>query len=62
MDFNKLELDLMDKYVDIDGKRYATDPTYETKLRERYTYISMHTKIDSLQQQMINYAIKCDRI
>jgi hypothetical protein len=22
----------------------------------------MHTKIDSLQQQMINYAIKCDRI
>lgn len=59
---NKLEVDLMDKYVDIDGKRYATDPTYETKLRERYTYISMHTKIDSLQQQMINYAIKCDRI
>ena len=59
---NKLEVDLMDKYVDVDGKRYATDPTYETKLRERYTYISMHTKIDSLQQQMINYAIKCDRI
>ena len=59
---NKLEVDLMDNYVDIDGKRYATDPTYETKLRERYTYISMHTKIDSLQQQMINYAIKCDRI
>ena len=59
---NKLEVDLMDKYVDIDGKRYATDPTYETKLRERYTYISMHTKIDSLQQQMINYAIKCDRL
>ena len=59
---NKLEVDLMDKYVDVDGKRYATDPTYETKLRERYTYISMHTKIDSLQQQMINYAIKCNRI
>ena len=39
-------------------KRYATDPKYETKLKEKekYTYISMHTKIDSLQQQMINYA------
>lgn len=59
---NKLEVDLMDKYVDIDGKRYATDPTYESKLKEVYTYIYMHTKIDSLQQQMINYAIKCDRI
>ena len=59
---NKLEVDLLDNYVDVDGNRYATDPAYETKLRERYTYISMHTKIDSLQQQMINYAIKCDRI
>ena len=59
---NKLETDLIDDYVDVDGKRYATDPTYETKLKEKYIYISMHTKIDSLQQQMINYAIKCDRI
>lgn len=59
---NKLEADLMNEYVDIDGKRYATDPAYESKLKEKYTYISMHTKIDSLQQQMINYAIKCNRI
>lgn len=59
---NKLEADLMDNYVDIDSKRYATDPKYETKLKEKYTYISMHTKIDSLQQQMINYAIKCNRL
>jgi hypothetical protein len=59
---NKLEADLMDNYVDIDGKRYATDTAYENKLKEKYTYISMHTKIDSLQQQMINYAIKCGRL
>lgn len=59
---NKLEVDLINEYVDIDGKRYATDPAYESKLKEVYTYISMHTKIDSLQQQMINYAIKCDRL
>lgn len=59
---NKLEVDLMDDYVDIDGRRYATDPKYESKLRERHTYISMHTQIDSLQKRMNNYAIKCDRI
>lgn len=59
---NKLELDLMDKYVDIEGKRYATDPKYESKLKEKYIFISMHTKIDSLQKQMINYALKCNRI
>lgn len=59
---NKLEVDLMDKYVDIDGKRYATDPKYENKLKEKYTYISTNTKIDSLQQQMIKYATKCNRL
>lgn len=59
---NKLEVDLLDNYVDISGNRYATDPAYESKLKEVYTYIYMHTKIDSLQQQMINYAIKCNRL
>ena len=59
---NKLEVDLLDNYVDVDGNRYATDPAYESKLKEVYTYIYMHTKIDSLQQQMINYAIKCNRL
>lgn len=58
---NKLEYDLLDNYVDIDGKRYATDVNYERKLKEKHTYIMMHTKIDSLQQKMNNYAIKCDK-
>lgn len=59
---NKLESDLMDSYVDINGNRYASDNNYESKLKERHTFIKMHTKIDSLQQQMYNYAIKCNKI
>lgn len=59
---NKLESDLMDSYVDINGNRYASDTNYESKLKERHTFIKMHTKIDSLQQQMYNYAIKCNKI
>lgn len=58
---NKLEVDLLDSYVNKDGNRYATDPNYESKLKERYIFISMHTKIDSLQNQLKNYAIKCNR-
>ena len=58
---NKLEEDLMDNYVDINGNRYASDIHYESKLREKRTFILMHTKIDSLQKQMHNYALKCNR-
>ncbi len=58
---NKLEEDLMDNYVDINGNRYASDTHYESKLREKRTFILMHTKIDSLQKQMHNYALKCNR-
>lgn len=59
---NKLEEDLMDNYVDIDGNRYASDVNYERKLKERHTYIKMHTKIDTLQKQLYNYAIKCNKL
>ena len=58
---NKLEEDLMDNYVDINGNRYASDIHYESKLKEKHTFISMHTKIDLLQKQMHNYALKCNR-
>lgn len=59
---DKVEMDLIENYVDINGNRYASDPNYESKLKERYIYIMMHSKIDTLQKQMYNYAIKCDRI
>jgi hypothetical protein len=58
---NKLEGDLMQKYVDINGNRYASDPNYEVKLKDKYTFLLLHTKIDSLQKQMHNYALKCNR-
>lgn len=58
---NKLEEDLMDNYIDINGNRYASDIHYESKLREKHTFILMHTKIDSLQKQMHNHALKCNR-
>jgi hypothetical protein len=58
---NKLEEDLMINYVDIDGNRYASDPNYESKLKDKYIFILIHTKIDSLQKQMHNYALKCNR-
>lgn len=59
---DKLEVDLLDNYVDINGNRYASDTNYESKLKDKYMFIKMHTKIDELQKQMHNYAIKCDRI
>jgi flagellum-specific peptidoglycan hydrolase FlgJ len=59
---NKLEEDLMYNYVDVNGNRYASDTNYESKLRDKHTYITMHTKIDELQKQLHNYAIKCNRL
>lgn len=58
---NKLEEDLMINYVDIDGNRYASDPNYESKLKDKHTFILIHTKIDLLQKQMYNHALKCNR-
>ena len=59
---DKLEVDLLDNYVDINGNRYASDINYESKLREKHTFIRMHTKIDALQKELHNYAIKCNRL
>lgn len=59
---NKLESDLLIKYVDTNNSRYATDPDYEEKLRSKYNNIVSSTNIEHLQGQMRNYAIKCNRI
>ena len=59
---NKLESDLLIKYVDTNNSRYATDPDYEEKLRSKYNNIISSTNIEHLQGQMRNYAIKCNRI
>ena len=58
----KLETDLLNKYVNKNGLRYATDPDYEAKLRGKYNSIVENTNISQLQSQLRNYAIKCNRI
>jgi flagellum-specific peptidoglycan hydrolase FlgJ len=59
---DKLETDLMQNYVDINGNRYASDKLYEAKLRDKYNTISTSTKIDEYQALMRSYAIKCNRL
>ena len=59
---NKLESDLLVKYVDVNGSRYASDVDYEAKLRSKYNSITSETNIIELQGRMRNYAIKCNRI
>ena len=58
---NKTEQDLMKKFVDKDGKRYASNPNYEIMVSERYKFITENTKIVELHDQVRNFAIKCGR-
>lgn len=59
---DKTELDLLNNYVDINGLRYASSETYEEALSSKYKSIVATTNIKYLQEQMHNYAIKCNRI
>lgn len=58
---NKTEEDLMKKFVDKDGKRYASNPNYEIMITERYKFISENTKIQEYHDMMKSWAIKCNR-
>ena len=58
---NKTEDDLMKKFVDIDGKRYASNPNYEVMISDKYKFISENTRIVEFHNQMKNWAIKCNR-
>lgn len=58
---NKLETNLMQKFVDVYGKRYATDPEYEVKISSKYKYICENTKIHEYHDMMKSWAIKCNR-
>lgn len=58
---NKLETNLMQKFVDVNGKRYATDPEYEVKISNKYKYICENTKIAEYHDMMKSWAIKCNR-
>ena len=58
---NKLEQDLMRKFVDINNKRYASDTEYEIKISSKYKYICDNTKIHEYHDMMKSWAIKCNR-
>ena len=58
---NKLEQDLMRKFVDINNKRYASDNEYEIKISSKYKYICDNTKIHEYHDMMKSWAIKCNR-
>lgn len=58
---NKLEHDLMRKFVDINGNRYASDKDYEIKVSSKYKFICENTKIHEYHDMMKSWAIKCNR-
>ena len=53
----KTEYDLMNKFVNVDSKRYASDPLYENKLSNKFEYISNNTKLDELISNYRMYKI-----
>jgi flagellum-specific peptidoglycan hydrolase FlgJ len=53
----KTEYDLMNKFVNMDGKRYASDPLYENKLSAKFEYISNNTRLDELVSNYNMYKI-----
>ena len=58
---NKLETNLMQKFVDVNNKRYASDPEYEVKISNKYKYICENTKIQEYSDMMKSWAVKCHR-
>lgn len=53
----KTELDLLAKYVNKNGQRYATNADYEKSLFDLYTKIDSCTSITELQGEMKRYKI-----
>ena len=58
---NKTEQDLMKKFVDINGNRYASNPNYENMISDKYKYITENTKIVEYHDMMKSWAIRCHR-
>ena len=53
----KTERDMLDEFVDANGKRYATNPNYEEQLRSIYNKIGKETNIDELVSEFHKYKI-----
>jgi len=53
----KTEYDMLDKYVNKHGKRYASSETYEAALQKNFSRIKTTTRIDSLSQELHKYRL-----
>ena len=53
----KTEYDMLDKYVNKHGKRYASSETYEAALQKNFSKIKTTTRIDSLSQELHRYRL-----
>ena len=52
---------LLKNFVDYNDNRFASDESYEERLRYKYKYISNNTQIDSLTSQLNYWRVKCNR-
>ena len=52
---------LLKNFVDYNDNRFASDESYEERLRYKYKYISDNTQIDSLNSQLNYWRVKCNR-
>lgn len=57
----KTEKDLMKKYVNKQGARYASSPTYESDLTNTYIVIETTTNITKLHKQFIKHKILAEQ-
>ena len=51
----KTEYDMFDKFVDSNGKRYASNPNYETMVLNIYNRINENTKLKDLLKEYRRY-------
>ena len=58
---SKTELDLMAKYVNMNGKRYSSNTNYERDMLNLYAKIDKETNISNLQGEVRRYKIICGK-
>ena len=56
---SKSEMDLMNKYVDLNGKRYASNPDYETMMLS--TYKKLTDRYGNLYDEYLKYKTLCGK-
>lgn len=57
----KTEMDLLDKFVNKDGQRYASSQTYEQTLRAAYQNLTETTNITALYAEYQKYKMICGK-